>query len=174
MATTYTLISSVTVGSGGAANIEFTSIPSTYTDLVVVLSGRSNTTFGADGFAAILELNGSTSDRSNRYLRNYNGTVGSFSTWNGSSNTIFSSLNPSDYTANTFNNTQWYLPNYAGSNNKSVSIDSVTENNSTDIIQTLTAGLWSNSAAITSIKLNPSPASFVQYSTAYLYGISNA
>ena len=35
MATTYTLISSVTVGSGGAANIEFTSIPSTYTDLLL-------------------------------------------------------------------------------------------------------------------------------------------
>jgi hypothetical protein len=30
---TYTLINSVTVGSGGAANIEFTSIPATYTDL---------------------------------------------------------------------------------------------------------------------------------------------
>jgi hypothetical protein len=39
MANTYTLIaSSVTVGSGGAANIEFTSIPATYTDLVSALS----------------------------------------------------------------------------------------------------------------------------------------
>jgi len=174
MATTYTLISSVTVGSGGAANIEFTSIPATYTDLLIVLSARSNTTFGADGFAAILEFNGSTSNRSSRWIRNYNGTVGSFNTFNGSTNTIFSSLNPSDYTASTFNNNQYYIPNYAGSNNKSVSIDSVTENNSTDIIQTLTAGLWSDSSAITSIKLNPSPASFVQHSTAYLYGISNA
>jgi hypothetical protein len=34
MATTYEIIASVTVGSGGAANIEFTSIPATYTDLV--------------------------------------------------------------------------------------------------------------------------------------------
>ena len=42
MATTYTLISSVTVGSGGAASIEFTSIPSTYTDLVLKLSARSS------------------------------------------------------------------------------------------------------------------------------------
>jgi hypothetical protein len=44
MATTYTLInSSVTVGSGGAADIEFTSIPATYTDLLLVLSGRGTT-----------------------------------------------------------------------------------------------------------------------------------
>jgi len=35
-------IQTVTVGSGGAANIEFTSIPQTYTDLVVVLSLRNN------------------------------------------------------------------------------------------------------------------------------------
>jgi hypothetical protein len=42
MATTYEIISSVTVGSGGAANIEFTSIPATYTDLYVLASIRSN------------------------------------------------------------------------------------------------------------------------------------
>ena len=41
MANTYTLISSVTVGSGGASSIDFTSIPATYTDLCLVWSGRS-------------------------------------------------------------------------------------------------------------------------------------
>jgi hypothetical protein len=35
MATTYEAIATVEVGSGGAANIEFTSIPATYTDLVI-------------------------------------------------------------------------------------------------------------------------------------------
>jgi hypothetical protein len=33
MANTFELIASSTVGSGGAANIDFTSIPATYTDL---------------------------------------------------------------------------------------------------------------------------------------------
>jgi hypothetical protein len=41
MATTYEIISSVTVGSGGAADIEFTSIPATYTDLVIFLHSTS-------------------------------------------------------------------------------------------------------------------------------------
>ena len=37
MANTYVLISSSTVGSGGAASIDFSSIPATYTDLVLKL-----------------------------------------------------------------------------------------------------------------------------------------
>ena len=41
MANTYTLIASLTVGSGGAANIEFTSIPATYTDLLPELGNNS-------------------------------------------------------------------------------------------------------------------------------------
>ena len=48
MANTYTLISSVTVGSGGAANIEFTSIPATYTDLLLKLSTRTTRSTATD------------------------------------------------------------------------------------------------------------------------------
>jgi len=44
MANTYKLISSVTVGSGGAATIGFTSIPATYTDLLLSYSGRIDQT----------------------------------------------------------------------------------------------------------------------------------
>ena len=42
MATTFTKIASVSVGSGGAATMSFTSIPSTYTDIVVKLSARGD------------------------------------------------------------------------------------------------------------------------------------
>jgi hypothetical protein len=41
MANTYEAIATVEVGSGGAATIEFTSIPATYTDLVVKVSARN-------------------------------------------------------------------------------------------------------------------------------------
>jgi hypothetical protein len=34
-------------------------------------------------------------------------------------------------TSNTFSSTEIYIPNYTSSNNKSVSVDSVTENNAT-------------------------------------------
>ncbi len=72
---------------------------------------------------------------------------------------------------NTFANGEIYIPNYTASVNKSVSIDSVTENNATSAIAALDAGLWANTAAITSINLNGNNGNFVQYSTAYLYGI---
>jgi hypothetical protein len=58
MAITYTLISSVTVGAGGAASMSFTSIPSTYTDLVVFCSGRAANSFTSAGL--LLKFNGSS------------------------------------------------------------------------------------------------------------------
>jgi hypothetical protein len=64
-----------------------------------------------------------------------------------------------------------YFPNYASATNKSFSIDSVTENNATLANQFLTAGLWSNTAAITSITLLAASGNLAYYSTASLYGI---
>ena len=174
MATTYTLISSVTVGSGGAANIEFTSIPATYTDLLVKLSGRSSRS-AADAEEFSLTFNNNTSSYSEVWLRGTGSTVSS-SKFSGSS--IGQLGQPAAAaTANTFGNWEFYIPNYAGSNNKSISLDGVTESNSTTAGKALAylhAGLWSNSAAITSIKISANAYLAEQYSTAYLYGISNA
>jgi hypothetical protein len=59
MATTYKLISSVTVGSGGATTMTFSSIPQTYTDLLLKISSR-NTTGGADNHR--VTFNGNTTN----------------------------------------------------------------------------------------------------------------
>jgi hypothetical protein len=167
---TYTLISSITVGATAVASVEFTSIPATYTDLVVLLSGRSDTIRAADGGYAMISFNGSTANLSSVYLYNYNGSL-----FSGTGVSILGWNVPSDYTANTFTNNIWYIPNYASSNFKSISDDTVTENVSTNILSGLTAGLWSSTSAITSVKIsNEAAAKFVQYTTAYLYGISNA
>jgi hypothetical protein len=171
MANTYKLISSVTVGSGGASNIEFTSIPATYTDLLVKLSGRSSRS------AAVLEeflltFNNNTSGYSEQWLRG-TGSSASGSSFSGSS--IQQLGQPgAGATASVFGNWEFYIPNYAGSNNKSISLDGVTENNAATAYTYLEAGLWANSAAITSIKISAGSYLAVQYSTAYLYGISNA
>lgn len=167
---TYKLISSVTVGAGGAANIDFTSIPQTYTDLVIKLSSRTNrATIVGDFF--VVSFNGNTANRSSRDL--YGSGSGSFS---GSYSTMYGGLTDSgDATASTFGNAEIYIPNYTSSNNKSISGDSVSENNATEAYVYLNAGLWSNSSAITSVTLTPNIGTlFNQYSTAYLYGISNA
>ena len=167
---TFTQIgSAVTVGSGGASTIDFTSIPNTYTDLVLKVSARSNRSDTTDNL--IISFNGSTSSLSFRYLQGSGATAYSSSGLTG----YVGSLNGNTATSSTFGNAEIYIPNYAGSTNKSVSSDTVDETNGTNAYATLTAQLWSNTAAITSISLKPQVGSlFVQHSTAYLYGVSNA
>jgi hypothetical protein len=185
MANTFELIASSTVGSGGAASIDFTSIPSTFTDICVKLSLRSNSTTSNTGQYDVLlyRLNSSTSGYTAKYISgngaaaesNSNTTATSASaggTWGRVANGgVVNSL----ATASTFSNVELYIPNYAGSNNKSVSLDSVTEQNATNAIAELDAGLWSNTAAITSVSFALLVGTlFTQYSTAYLYGVKNA
>ena len=167
MANTFVKIASVTVGSGGASSIDFTSIPSTYTDLCVKMSLRGTDTSGDLG----IKLNTSSSSFSRRVLR---GNGSAASSTSGSDNYI-GALEQSGYTADTFANGEIYIPNYAGSNYKSLSVDSVTENNATESFAFLTASLWSNTAAITGLSLYAfSSGNIAQYSTAVLYGIKNS
>lgn len=166
MPDTFIKIASVTVGSGGAANIDFTSIPSTYTDLCVKLSARGD----AANTAVKIQFNALTTNLSTRYLY---GSGSSASSFTDASN-IYTYANSSSYTASTFANSEIYIPNYASSNAKSISVDAVTETNATAADMALFAGLWNATAAITSIKLLPNSGNFVQYSTATLYGIKNS
>ena len=168
MANTYTLISSVTVGSGGAANIEFTSIPSTYTDLVVWHSLRTTTgSYNSEDMG--IDFNGSDANFSWIILR------GDQSSTSSNTNNLWSRINEASATANTFTNNQFYITNYASSNFKSISAESVIETNNAPKITDMNAVLWSNTAALTSIKLyHRFSNTLAQYSTAYLYGISNA
>ena len=165
MANTMTLISSATAGSGGTASFDFTSIPGTYTDLLLKYSLRGTANDGS----ALLTFNGSSSSITYRAL------IGTGSSAiSGSDTAIYLAQDRSTYTASTFANGETYIPNYAGSNYKSSSSDSVDENNATAATAKLVAGLWSNTAAITRVTLTPNSGLFDQYSTAYLYGVNNA
>lgn len=166
---TFTQIgSAVTVGAGGAASIDFTSIPSTYTDLVVKLSSRTARANVVDFIQ--INFNGSATSFTARGIEGNGSSAASFT------DTVFiGSTSGSSSTASTFGTLEVYIPNYTGSTNKSYSVDAVGENNGTTAYSDLVAGLWSNTAAITSIKLLSATASnFSQYTTAYLYGVSNA
>jgi hypothetical protein len=172
MPTTYEAIATVTVGSGGASNIEFTSIPGTYTDLAIFVSGRY-TGGGNQATLWISAINGSTSNLTNRWLRGSGS--GTFSSTDASGGIYVGQANGSSSTSNTFTNVFIYIPNYTASANKSISIDAVQENNQTEAYMSITAGLWSNTAAITSITIDPDGTNtFAQYSTATLYGIKNS
>ena len=166
------LIQSVTVGSGGASSIDFTSIPQTYTDLIIKISTRS-TVSSVIGYVNV-RFN---SDTGNNYSYKAVGGTGSgtFNNNSTSGSSVFTVTAGNNSTSNTFGNAEIYIPNYTGSNQKSISIDGVGENNATEAYTQLVAGLWSGTSAITSIQLSDifGPGNFVQNTTAYLYGVTN-
>lgn len=156
-------IETVTVGSGGTTSIDLQNIPQTYTDLVIYASLRQS---GVVSNTAALLFNNSSANFSYRRLRGDGSAAASDTT--GSALTTYSGQ-----TASTFSNNYIYIPNYTSSNNKSFSIDAVNENNATSSEQWLIAGLWSQTAAISRITINPvSTYTFDQNSTVTLYGIS--
>jgi hypothetical protein len=170
MAFTYSKLAEVTLASS-AATINFTNIPQNYTDLVLRLSGRINTAAYTDDI--LLSLNSNTSSFTWRSLYYYGGGAAGSNTSSTSpgNGQILGGQPGTTTTSNTFGNMEIYFPNYAGSRNKSISTDSVNENNAADNFMSLTANLWANTTAINQITLTPRSASFVQHSTAYLYGV---
>ena len=171
MPVTYKLIATTTVSTATAASMEFTSIPATFDDLVVKFSARmSNAANVVDD--VIISFNGSTSNFAQRRLFG-DGSAANSGSNDGSTRYVAQAPNASA-TASTFGNAEVYISNYAGSANKSVSADAVSENNATASYQFFSAVLWSNSAAITSVTLNGLNSNFVQHSTATLYGIKKS
>lgn len=166
MTNTYVKIgSTITVGVLGAATIDFTSIPATYTDLVVKLSARA-TSLGGVVEEVLVAINTSSANQTTRGLYGTGSAAASQSVTK-----IMMLADGSGATASTFSNAELYIPNYAGSTNKSMSSDSVTENNATAGWQYLNASLWSQTAAINQITFSITGTLFAQYSTATLYGI---
>ena len=173
MANTYELITSSTVGSGGASTIEFTSIPATYTDLCVQISARSDRAATQD--VLLFTVNNNTSDRT--YLAiEARPAVPSVVSFTDTTVLFIGSIAGNTMTASTFSSASLYIPNYASSNNKSFSSEVVVEGNTSGAYVTMSANLWSNSSAITSIQLylDTSGTKFMQHSTFYLYGIKKS
>ena len=162
---TYTLIAHTELGSA-QGSITFSSIPQTFTDLVIKISIRSDVAASVTGVTTFIRPNGSTASFTSRALYGSGSAASSFTS------TAFNINNPSNYTANTFSNSEIYIPNYAGSTNKSLSTDTLNENNGTTADMAIWAGLWSNTAAITSLSIVPEGGNFVSGSSATLYGIT--
>ena len=98
MANTFVKIASVTVGSGGASSIDLTAIPSTYTDLQILISIRDNSSVTGKDYK--LEFNGSTTSYTYRRIYGDSAAVYSDTASTGQSLTIDSA----NATANTFAN----------------------------------------------------------------------
>ena len=137
MAKSYSLIQAQTLTST-ATSVTFSNIPQNFTDLVVKASARSDT---ASTFALIyVKFNGSASNYSMKLIGGSGSAASSLSETSGRAGVIDAASN----TSSTFSNIELYVPNYASSNYKSVSTDSVMENNATEAYANLNAILWSD------------------------------
>lgn len=159
----YVLLEKIVVGAAGASSVTFSSIPQTgYTDLVVKISGRASNPY------IDMTFNGSGTSWSNRYLYGNGSSAGS-----GTQAKFLGIESSTSNTASTFGSGEIYIPNYTSSNYKTFSAESVQETNATAAEMYITAGLWSNTAAITSIEIYPEGSgTWSQYSTFYLYGVA--
>jgi hypothetical protein len=157
-----TLIASTTVGSGGTSSIDFTSIPQTFTDLIVVLSSR----ISGSGNSR-LNLNSSGSSFSSK-------AVYSFATnapLAGPNTVEIGFAAQSSMQTNYFGAMQLHLPNYRSSVAKPFSVDSTAASFNGGYVF-MHGGAWNNTAAITTLSvLPPSGNTFVENTTAYLYGL---
>lgn len=169
MANTFVKINTVTVGSGGAGSITFSSIPQTYTDLCVKMSLRL--TNAVDVYGMVVSVNGTTTNSGFNWRR-IMGT-GSSASSTGATSGYTSDVPGSVFTANTFGSTEIYIPNYTGGGTKAMSIDDVSENNGSLAYQTMNGLRWNTTSAITSLVFSTG-GTFAQYSTATLYGIKNS
>lgn len=166
------LIASNTL-TGTAASVTFSSIPATFTDLVLKFSIRSSSaSLTAD---AKITFNSITSGYS--YTLLYSTSVPAAASVRDSSAASFGgySVDGDTATANSFNNGEMYLPNYAGATNKPFSVISAPESNTSAMQNNFAAaGLLSNTAAISSIVLSPLSGNFLTGSSFFLYGLVNS
>jgi hypothetical protein len=175
MANTYTLISS-TIFTGSTSSVTLSSIPSTYTDLVLRMSLRSS----GNAFNTEIIFNGDQSSIYSQTLFFGNGSAISNARYTDTTQLdgVYAGMEPSAGTANTFNNVEIYIPNYRSTTSKPMSSIMVTESNvASDTATRIVpfAQLYRNTSAITSITLqNGFSFNFVSGSSIYLYGIKNS
>lgn len=151
----------VSVGSGGAADVTFSSIPSTYTHLQIRCLVQANTS----GNSA-LSLNYNSDTTASNYYRHALLGDGSSASTQAAQQFYAGSITDNAWAVNIidildYKNTSKY---------KTTRVLAGRENNSTGAVF-FTSHLWMNTNAITTIKVSPAAANFVQYSSIALYGI---
>lgn len=166
MAKTYEKIATATVSTTGS-NVTFSSIPSTYTDLVLVSSALRGVS-GSGGDAIRTQFNGDTGTNYSR--TGMYGDGSSAISFRETSVVYVSSGGAGDYSGTPWSVSVSNIMNYSNTTTYKTVVGKATEPNAYALGQ---VGLWRNTAAINSIYLYCSGGFYVG-STFTLYGIKAA
>jgi hypothetical protein len=164
-----------TVGAGGAASVTFNNIPQGFTDLMVVISARMNTSGGA--YVGILPNNNTNPIGSYTYIgiAPSSGTVYTGRSINLPYGFFVYTVSNAN-TANTFSNNEFYIPNYSGGQFKTCISNSVAEDNAVAGNASIspTSFIMNTTDPITSIVVKDTVSGFslMENSTITIYGIS--
>jgi hypothetical protein len=171
-ATSFESIATVTVGAGGAANVEFTSIPSTYAHLQIrgIARGTKSNT------VAIMNMK-LNSDTGTNYAYHLLQGDGASAVASGVANDTFfdwARYPAANATASIFGASVMDILDYANTNKyKTVRYLGNYDANGSGYLE-FRSGLWRNTNAITTITLGWDSGNFAQYSHFALYGIRSA
>ena len=168
--TAYQSIQTYTVGSGGATDITFSSIPATYTHLQI--RGIVRTSAVAE---IRMQFNGDTASNYSWHEMASTGTARNANNGTSSPRISIAYWNGFPSTASTFGPLVLDILDYTNTNKyKTTRAISGYDANGTGGV-TFSSGNWRNTSAITDIKLfNDSTYTFEQYSQFALYGIKGA
>jgi hypothetical protein len=163
---TYESIATNTVSGSSTATVTLSSIPSTYTDLVLVMNASS---IGSGYYNTSVQING---DSGNNYSDTLLGNSGASAFSFRYSNYNLTFL---DYAGSVTNNfSQNSIINFMNYSNTSVNKSYLIRTNSAGQELFAMAGLWRNTAAINSISINIYGTNFAAGTTISLYGIKAA
>jgi hypothetical protein len=159
MPSTYAPIATQTLGSA-ASSVTFSSIPSTYTDLVCVISGS----FSAAQGVYVRFNNDSGSNYSSTFITG-NGSAAS------SSRSTSDVWTPLGYLGTDLSNTIFSVMNYANTTTNKTGIG---RGNTAAALTFGTVGLWRSTAAINRLDIQPTSGTITTGTTLTLYGIKAA
>ena len=166
-------IQTVTVPSGGQSTIQFSSIPSTYQDIFIVMTARTNRASAVDGVRVYFNTDTTTSNY--HILRYFNATTTVSAHLYNTYNEEFGYISGNNATASNFGSSYFFIPNYSNTTlSKQINVRSGgTDNSSNNARSTLGDMTWTGTAAINQITLAPVTGTlFNEHTTATLYGIS--
>lgn len=168
MANTFKLIQSEILTSN-QANINFSTIDNTYTDLFLYVSARS--TESDNGSSLRVYYNGDTGNTLSLEGRQIGGSGADYQV----SYAQVGYVAASQSAANIWGVATIYIPNYTSNKRKSSNAEVVMpSSNTSEQYSVFNAKRWSVTNAINQITIAPGLGVWIAHSTFYLYGIKNS